>query len=145
MNQLKTLGQHIVLVNLASVTANGTVSTTPVLNLHGVTYLAVESQLVVGSAGGTLDVYVQTSLDRGLTWIDILNHHFTTSTAKTVSTVVLPPQTAFTANTAPTDGTLTNNTVLNGLFGDRIRVKYVSAGTAYGANTTLRVDAVLKA
>jgi len=101
--------------------------------------LTVESQFTYGSSGTTAKLYVQTSLDDGDSWFDIACHAFTTATAKKISAVcraVAPASQAF----APTDGTLADDTVVNGVLGDRIRVKLVVVGTY--ASTSLRVDVV---
>jgi len=99
---------------------------------HGTTVLAALAKLVVAGGGTTVSVYIQTSLDRGVTWIDIMNLAFTTSTASKVSAV--NTAIALAAAGTPGDGALTANTILNGLLGDRIRCKYVVAGTYTGAS-----------
>ena len=141
-SNLHNNGQRIPL--LAALTIGAAVSatgTTPVVKLSGAQYLAVEAQFLYGAGGTTVDAYIQTSLDGGTTWIDIMNFHFTTSAASKVSAVVT--STALAAGITPTDGTLTNNTILSGLLGDRIRAKYVTVGTYTGA-TSLQLDAVVK-
>jgi len=102
-------------------------------------YLAIQSNFVRTSGGTSLDVYIQTSLDEGTTWADVMNFSFATTTVRKVSAVVLT--TALAANVTPTDGAITANTILSGLLGTKIRVKYVAVGTYVG---TLRVDAVLR-
>jgi hypothetical protein len=93
--------------------------------------------------GGGTDVkaWVQTSVDEGTTWIDVVNFAFTTSTAKKVAMV---NNFAAQANVVvPTDGTLANNTILNGILGNRLRVKITSTGTYTGA-TTLKIIAGIR-
>lgn len=85
-----------------------------------------------GSSGTELDLYLQTSLDGGVTWIDIANHHFTTSDASKVSAV--REATALAAGATPTDGTLADNTIVDGLIGDRLRIKMIVTGT-YASST----------
>ena len=122
---------------LASTTITGAVSNQLSAVIQGLAqakYLAVEAEFNYGSGGTTVDAYVQTSLDGGATWIDIMNFHFTTTSGNRVSAVVT--STALAANVTPTDGSLTASTILSGLLGDRIRVKYTTTGT-YAGGTTL--------
>lgn len=94
--------------------------------------LVAAAKFVYGSAGTTVDLYVQTSMDAGVTWIDIMNFHFTTSSATKVSKVT--DAIALAAAITPGDGALTANTILDGLLGDRFKVKMVVVG-AYVAST----------
>jgi len=106
----------------------------PVLELgrlpaDGARYLALQANFSYSNGGTNVTAYVQTSLDAGVTWADIAAFQFATTSLRKLSVVHAFPQTAFTANTTATDGSLTANTVLNGLIGDRLRVKYSSTGT----------------
>lgn len=131
------------LYNNAAVTAAITAQAqTPIIGIVPARVLMLEAQFTYGSGGTSADVYVQTSLDGGLTWFDIANFHFTTSSANKLSAVVGEPATPFTAGTTPGSGALTANTVLNGIIGDRIRALVTTVGT-YAA-TALRVDMVSK-
>jgi hypothetical protein len=105
----------------------------------GPTYLAVQSDFVRTSGGTSLNVYVQVALDEGEIWTDIMNFSFTTTTGRRVSAVTL--DTVLAPAVTPTDGTLTANTILSGLLGNRLRIKTVIVGTYVG---TLAVDAVLR-
>lgn len=107
----------------------------------GCTYLAAQASFLYGSGGTTAKAWIQTSLDGGLTWCDIMNFAFTTAAAAKVSAVGL--RVALAAGVTPTDATLADNTILNGLLGDRLRVKYTTTGTYAGA-TSLKVTAVLR-
>lgn len=109
--------------------------------LAGMKYLVVEAIFLYGAGGTTVDAYVQTSLDQGVTWIDIMNFHFTTAAASKVSAVVA--STALGAGVTPGDGALASNTILSGLLGDRVRVKYVTVGT-YTGTTSLSVYGLAK-
>ena len=100
-------------------------------------YLLVQSKFTYKAGGTNTTAYVQTSLDAGVTWIDIMAFQFATSTATKVSKVGLA--TALAAAVAPTDGSLTVNTILDGLIGDRIRVKYSTTGTYTGTSATATV------
>ncbi len=114
-----------------------------VTNLPGVRYVALQSTFVYGSGGTTAKLYLQTSFDGGVTWVDVISHAFATTTATKISAVgtgTAPASQGF----SPTDGTLTDNTVNNGVLGDRVRVKLITVGTYAGA-TSIRADVLLKA
>jgi hypothetical protein len=134
-------------VNLYNNTALTTAITgalgTVASGLASAKFLLLYANLVVGGGGTTADVYVQTSFDNGATWVDVANFHFTTSSAKKMSAVVIDPATPLTAGSTPTDGSIANNTVLNGIIGDMVRAKVTTTGT-YTGTTTLRVDMVAK-
>lgn len=116
-------------------------ATTPVTKLGGAWYLVVQAKFLYGAGGTTVDAYVQTSIDGGVTWADIMQFNFTTAAATKISAIAL--STALAAVVAPTDGTLASNLIVSGLFGDRIRLKYVTVGTYTGA-TSLKVDGIIK-
>ena len=137
--EVHTSGQTINMAS-ATITAAATVTGTAVESLAGAKYLAAVAKFTYGSGGTSLKAYVQTSLDNGVTWTDIMCFAFTTATASkqsAVSTAI-----ALAAAVTPGDGTLTDNTILNGLLGNQLRVKYVSVGT-YAA-TTFELDMVAK-
>ena len=99
--------------------------------------LTVQGSFVYGSGGTSADAWVQTSLDGGVTWTDIANFHFTTSTARFIYN--LSSLTPKTTQVTPADGALAANTSLDGIMGAMFRVKYTTVGT-YATATTLRVD-----
>jgi hypothetical protein len=103
-------------------------------------YLAAQSNFVRAAGGTSLQVYVQTSFDDE-NWCDIMAFAFATTTARKVQAITL--STALAANITPKDATLTDNTILSGLLGQKIRIKYVVTGTYTGAST-IRVDLVLR-
>ena len=142
-SDLRINGQRITLLApLTITTAIGATTTTPVVSLIGMSHLIGEAIFVYGSGGTNATAYIQTSFDAGTTWVDVMAFQFTTATLSKMSATsqeVAPAAQAV----APTDGTLTVNTVLNGFLGDRIRLKYVTTGT-YGGSTTLAVYAIVK-
>lgn len=91
----------------------------------------------VASSATSVTGRVQTSIDGGATWWDIAAFQFTTASGNTYAN--LSGHKEVNTPVALSDGTLTANTSINGLLGDRFRLKYDSVGT-YGAGTTLRVD-----
>lgn len=135
-------GQRIVLLSALTIgAAVAATATTPVVLLSGIKYLVVQAKFLYGAGGTTVDAYVQTSIDGGVTWVDIMEFAFTTSALRKISAVVA--STAVAAAVTPSDGALTANTILSGVFGDRLRVKYVTVGTYTGA-TSLAIDAIAK-
>jgi hypothetical protein len=99
--------------------------------------MTIQETLTVTSGGTSIQVYVQTSFDGGVTWCDAIAFAaLATSAARFTAAVV---QAALGPAIAATDGTQTTNTVNAGVFGSWWRVKYVVVGTYVGAN--LRVDA----
>lgn len=110
-------------------------STPPVqTGLDGMTGATVELRLAYGSGGTSGVAYVQTSLDEGTTWVDIASMAFTTASKSRVWNFsgLTPRTTAYT----PTDGALADDTAVDGMLGDRLRLKIVTTGT-YAGNTIL--------
>lgn len=126
---------------LTITTAVSATATTPVTGLAGMKYLIVMAKFVGGTAGTSVKAYVQTSFDKGVTWIDVICFAFANTAVVKINAINYGIAVA--ANITPTDGTLTDNTILNGVFGDQIRLKYVTVGT-YSGGTSLEVDALAK-
>jgi hypothetical protein len=103
--------------------------------------LTVQANFAYGSSGTTAKAWVQTSFDGGATWVDIMNFAFTTSALRAVNSV--RTYTAVAANYTATDGTLADNTIKDGLLGDRVRVKWTTTGTYAGA-TSLKLTGVFQ-
>jgi hypothetical protein len=123
------------LCGLAITSALAGVAQTPIQNLEGILAATIEAKLSYGSGGTTLKAWVQVTLDDGQTWIDIANFAFTTAGATKVINLsgLTPVTTAFT----PTDGSMADNTVQDGVLGSAMRVKLTSTGTY--SNTVLSV------
>lgn len=119
--------------------ANGT-AIAYVDRMEGMTAAALFLRLAYGSGGTTVKAYVQTSLDQGTTWIDVACVVF--GTASETRLLNLSALTAKTTSIEPTDGTLTDDTAVDGILGDRLRVKITSTGTY--ASTTLSCRAVVR-
>ncbi len=124
-----------------AITAAETVVTAPYLfHPRSVRSAVLQSDFDYGANGTTVKVYLQTSLDGGDKWVDVAVHAFATTDLRKVSAV---SRNVARAEVVATDGTLSDDTELDGVLGDRIRIKYiVVAGSAY-TSTTLRVDVVL--
>lgn len=138
--------QQITLLPATVITAaaSGTVALPAVVApvLSGMTYLAAISKFVYGSGGTTAKFWIQTSLDGGVTWFDIINHAYTTASGTKVSACtayIAPASQGFT----PSDAALADNTIIQGSLGDRLRVKYTTTGT-YGGSTTISIFALAK-
>lgn len=99
--------------------------------------LTIQAALTYVSGGTTTDVYVQTTLDGGVTWTDIANFHFTTSSARKI--VNLTARTPVTSQVTPGDGAMSSNTAQDGVLGPLFRTKVTTTGT-YSGGTSLRVD-----
>lgn len=106
--------------------------------LDGMGSLTVWANFDYGSGGTTCAVIVQTSLDQGTNWIDIIRFDFTTSDSKKHATV------GVFANAAPAAlAALGSEGKLDHILGDRIRAKITSTGT-YAGSTTVSVRAAVR-
>lgn len=113
---------------------------TAIENLEGMLAASIQAKFAYGSGGTTVKAYVQTTLDDGLTWVDIASFAFTTSSAtKVINLSGLTPKT--TAVT-PSDGALADDTCVDGVLGSALRVKLTTTGTY--SNTTLSVKLIAR-
>lgn len=121
-------------------TATGTVT-----RLGGMRAVAVQATFAYGAGGTTTKAFIQTSFDGGTTWADIMCFAFTTSALTRFASVF--QEIIFAASpyapVALTDGSLGDNTCVQGFLGDRLRLKYVTTGT-YTGLTSLTVNAHVK-
>jgi len=124
---IKTLGDF-------QITAAGTQVGDVVDDLEGLLAIAASLRLQYGSGGTTIKAYLQTSIDQGATWIDIACVLFATASEHACLnfSALTPKTTAVT----PTDGSLTDDTAVDGVLGERFRLKVVSTGT-YAGSTVL--------
>lgn len=119
----------------------GSVLPAPPGKLPQVKYLVAQAVFTYGSGGTSVDAYVQTSLDQGATWIDVMEFNFLLASATKISACSIYG--SLPTVVAPTDGSLASNTVVAGILGDRFRIKYKSAGT-YAGGTSVQVVAWAK-
>lgn len=117
-----------------TVTTAATTACTAVTGLTGMQSLTVWLKLTYGSGGTAVKAYVQTSLDGGNTWIDIACVVFNTATE--VAVLNFSALTPKTTAVIPTDGSLADDTAIDGILGDRVRLKVISTGT-YAGSTVL--------
>jgi len=123
----KSLGQF-------TITAAGTQVGDWVEGLEGLLALAAQLRLAYGSGGTSVKAYLQTSLDQGATAIDIACAAF--GTAGKVACFNFSALTPKLTPVVPTDGALADDTAIDGVLGDRFRLKIVSTGT-YAGSTLL--------
>lgn len=116
-------------------------TTTAVVDLEGMKYLGVQALFTYGSGGTTAKFWVQTSFDAGTTWTDIQCFSYTTTSATKFQ--VVKAAIAVAADQSIQDAALAANTILDGVLGDRLRIKYTTTGT-YAGSTTIKIDAVVK-
>jgi len=107
-------------------------------NLAGMTAATIQLRFQYGAGGTTARAYVQTSLDSGTTWIDIICVAYTT--ASEVAAFNISGLTPKTTAVAPSDGALADDTAIDGILGDRLRLKVLTTGT-YSGQTVLSVRA----
>lgn len=131
------------LANTALATAVANQASTPVGGLAGMTDVVLEAKFVRAGGGTTCKVWVQTSLDDGATWFDVACFAFTTTTASKLNSVHVNPATPLTPATVPASATLADDTVLNGVLGDRLRTLMTTTGTYTGASS-IEIHAVTK-
>ena len=110
--------------------------------------IAVVANLI-GATGGTLDVYLQTSHDGGTTWYDWAHFPQLAAAAGAIKYRFSVPSagdfgpTVIGAGTSPA---LAANTVVGGVWGDRMRALYVAgASTSAGAAITIDILAYKRA
>ena len=122
-----------------SINTDGTQVGAAVTCLQGVASLALQARFAYGSGGTACKAYIQTSLDQGQTWVDIACFVFATSGGVLTAGIVAGGQTP----SAPTDGALADNTIVQGLLGDQLRAKVVSVG-GYTNSTLLSLWGVAR-
>lgn len=144
-----TDGAHITLLPALTIstalttTTPGTGGATGVKGLPGMWCLGVEAIFLYGAGGTSVRAWVQTSFDSGATWFDIMVFNFTTANKSLVYVNTIDPSTPVPVTTVPGDAALTTDAVVNGILGDRLRMKITTVGTYSGA-TSLAMFAVVK-
>lgn len=106
----------------------------------GTKHITLHSNFTYGSGGTSAKFYLQSSADGGTTWFDVASLAHTTASLRRI--VSLDLEAAGALATAQ-DAALTDNTKLDGLAGDRLRLKYTTVGT-YAGSTTYKLDIVYK-
>jgi hypothetical protein len=124
-----------------TITAAGTQTGEWVDDLDGMLAACAQLRLAYGSGGTAVKVYLQTSLDQGTTAVDIACVVF--GTASEVAALNFSALTPKTTAVVPTDGALSDDTALDGILGDRLRLKVISTGT-YAGSTVLSGRVVVR-
>lgn len=131
----KTLGSF-------SIGAAGTqVGDWTTVDFDGLLALLVQLRLAYGSGGATIKVYLQTSIDKGVTPIDIWCVAF--GTASEVAVKNFRADDVDLDQITPTDGALADDTAVMGVLGTVFRLKVVSTGV-YATSTVLVADMVAR-
>lgn len=111
-------------------------------DIDGMLAATIQLRLAYGSGGSEIRAYVQTSLDQGTTAIDLACVLFgTDGETRVVNLSGLTPKSD--AQITPTDGALADDTAVDGVLGDRLRLKLVSTGT-YAGSTVLSARAAVR-
>lgn len=120
-------------LTITAATGAAGVICTPVTGLAGMQAMLLYLSLAYSAGGTSIRAFAQSSFD-GQTWWDIACVLFTAQ-AKSVllNFSALTPKLT---QVALTDGALGDDVALDGLLGDRVRLKAVSTGT-YAANNVL--------
>lgn len=106
----------------------------------GLLALSVQLRLAYGSGGTSIKAYLQTSLDQETTPVDIACVVF--GTASEVAALNFSALTPKLTQVTPGDAALADDTAIDGIIGDRFRLKLVSVGTYAGSTVvSARVNA----
>jgi hypothetical protein len=95
---------------------------------------------VRAGGGGECDAYVQTNIAGS--WYDIADFHFTTATA--TSFFNLTTATAVTAAGTLPASPITDDTAVDTVLGDSLRVRLITSGAAYTGASSLKVVAIVR-
>jgi len=120
---------------VSTITVAATLTGAPFILHGGAKEITAIADFVYGSGGTTCKAYLQTKV--GGTWTDIMCFAFALASAKKIS--VVHEDTPMAPALPPTDGTLADDTILNGLLGQEVRVKVISVGT-YAGGTTIGIE-----
>lgn len=126
------------LADLAITAALTAQAQTPITDLEGMLACTVDIRFLGGSGGSTCKVYIQTTLDNGVTWVDIICRAFAnTPDRKVINLSALTPVAAF----SPTDGAMSDDTLKDGILGSALRAKVTTTGTYSNTTLTVKINA----
>lgn len=111
------------------------------VDFEGLIAACAQVRLVYGSGGTSVKAYLQTTIDEATTPVDIACVVF--GTASEVAVLNFSALTPKTTQVTPGDATLTDDTAVDGILGDRFRLKVVSTGT-YAGSTVLTGNIVVR-
>lgn len=137
---LKTLGD-VALAAINAATVATVVTSAPdeqgntvayVSGLEGMLAATLQANWNWGSGGTSVKVLWETSIDQGSTWIEVCRMAFATASEENVVNLSgLTPKT-----TIVTPAALSDDSCLDGVFGDRWRARILTVGT-FAGNTSL--------
>jgi hypothetical protein len=105
----------------------------PAVGLDGMAGVTISARLAYGSGGSSLVVRIRTSIDQGVTWIDVCRFDFTTASALQAANLTGEASVApFAVVPLGAPG------IINGILGDRLMADVVSTGS-YAGSTVLSV------
>jgi hypothetical protein len=132
-----------VLLPATAISANGTSLAISGLGYNRNLWLDLNLSAVPTGGTPTLDLYLQTSADNGTTWRDIGHTQFTTAALHRF--FAISGETAGgAAPLAASDAALAGETVVQGPWGDQIRLKWVFAAGGSSGSYTLAASVVPK-
>lgn len=100
--------------------------------LEGMLAASLQANFTYGTGGTSLKVIWETSIDQGTTWVEVCRMAFATASEENIVNLSgLTPKT-----TVVTPAVLSDDTCLDGIFGDRWRARILTVGT-YTGNTAL--------
>lgn len=100
--------------------------------LEGMMAATLQANWNYGSGGTSLKVMWETSLDQGATWIEVCRMAVATASEENIVNLSgLTPKT-----TVVTPSALSDDSCLDGVFGDRWRARIIAVGT-FAGNTSL--------
>lgn len=114
---------------------------TAYIDIGSATAATIQVKFNYGAGGTSVKAYTQFSIDQGSSWVDVYCATFTTSSATKI--VNLSGLTAKTSAATPTDGSLSDDTAVDGIMGGLARVKITTTGT-YTTNTSISVRASVR-
>ncbi len=133
--------KNIVLEASAAHTANGT--STAISGVYATSaFFVLEASACTGTTP-TANVYIQSSFDGATVWRDMVSFTQVTTAAMTRFAQVSGIAAGAATDLAASDAALTAGTVVQGSFGDQIRVKWVIGGTG-GPSCTFSVRGIFK-
>jgi hypothetical protein len=124
--------------------ANGTITEDPVVidpaNGMPIGSLLLYAKATVAGGGGECDAYVQTLV--GGDWIDVANFHFATASI-TGRYYIMSTRTLTTTIATPSFSRIADDTHIDGLIGDTLRVLLITSGNIYTGVSSVKVVAVV--
>ncbi len=136
---LYNLGDVALTAINAATTATVVTPNSYIDDLDGMLSATLQVNFTYGSGGTTIKATIETSLDQGLTWAEVAR--FALATASEENLVNLSGLTA--VSTVYTPAALSDDTVKDGVLGERWRAKIITSGT-YAGNTALSLRMVAR-